>query len=148
MITFTIDPWQVVQLIVAVVLPVLVGLVTTRTTSPGLKAVLLATLAVLSSLGTEALAANEAGEVYDLGQGLIFGLGTFIVAVAMHYGLWKPTGTSSAVQGVGESDKELTDVTEIDPAEEPTAYDEADPGEVPGDWSGADSDTVDYRAEH
>lgn len=147
MIAFTIDPWQVVQLIVAVVLPVLVGLVTTRTTSPGLKAVLLAGLAVVSSLGTEALAANEAGQTYDLGQGLIFGLGTFIVAVAMHYGLWKPTGTSSAVQGVGESDKELTDTTEIDPAEEPTAYDEADPAEVPGDWSGADSDTVDYRAE-
>ena len=67
MITFTIDPWQVVQLVVAVVLPVLVGLVTTRTTSPGLKAVLLAALAVVSSLGTEALAANEAGQTYDLG---------------------------------------------------------------------------------
>lgn len=148
MITFTIDPWQVVQLIVAVVLPVLVGLVTTRTTSPGLKAVLLAGLAVVSSLGTEALAANESGQVYDLGQGLIFGLGTFIVAVAMHYGLWKPTGTSGLVQAVGESDKELTDATEIDPAEEPTAYDEADPADIPGDWSGADSDDVDYRAEH
>lgn len=158
MITFTIDPWQVVQLIVAVVLPVLVGLVTTRTTSPGLKAALLAGLAVLSSLGTEALAANEAGEVYDLGQGLIFGLGTFIVAVAMHYGLWKPTGTSGLVQGVGESDKELTDVTEDDgqtqhtnrvhfaPADvESSAIDEA---ELPGDWSGADSDDVDYEPEH
>ena len=106
MIEFTFDVWQVVQLIVAVVLPVLVGLVTTRTTNPGLKAVLLAGLALATSLGTEALAANDAGVSYDIGTGLVAGLGTFIVAVAMHYGLWKPVGVSAEAQKIGSHDRE------------------------------------------
>lgn len=99
MIAFDVPVIPVLQLVIAVLLPVLVGLVTTRTTSPGRKAVLLAALAVVSSLLTELAAALTAGEVYNLGLALVYGLGTFLVAVATHYGLLKPTGISSAAQG-------------------------------------------------
>lgn len=98
MITFDIPLIPVLQLVLGVVLPVLVGLVTTRATSAGRKAVLLAGLAVVTSLLTELVAALQAGTVYNLGLALVLGLGTFIVAVATHYGLLKPTGVSHAAQ--------------------------------------------------
>jgi phosphotransferase system glucose/maltose/N-acetylglucosamine-specific IIC component len=99
----TFDPtWiQLLSLLVSIVLPLLVGLVTTRTTSASVKALLLAVLAFASGLGTELLAALNAGVSYDLAAGVFSGVATFLVAVGLHYGLWKPTGTSSALQAVG-----------------------------------------------
>ena len=101
MIQFTPDVAQWLNLLVAFVLPILVGLVTTKVTSPGTKALLLATLSLVAGLGAELLAAVNAGVTYDLSQGLFSGAATFLVAVASHYGLWKPTGASSAAQSVG-----------------------------------------------
>lgn len=98
MIAFDVPLIPVLHLILGVVLPVLVGLVTTRATSAGRKAVLLAALSVVTSLLTELIAALQAGTVYNLGLALVLGLGTFIVAVATHYGLLKPTGVSGAAQ--------------------------------------------------
>lgn len=98
MIEFDVPLIPVLQLVLGVLLPVLVGLVTTRTTRAGTKAVLLAALSVLTSLLTELIGALQAGAVYNLGMALVLGLGTFIVAVAAHYGLLKPTGVSGAAQ--------------------------------------------------
>lgn len=98
MIAFDVPLIPVLQLVLGVLLPVLVGLVTTRATSAGRKAVLLAALSVATSLLTELIAALQAGALYNLGLALILGLGTFIVAVATHYGLLKPTGVSTAAQ--------------------------------------------------
>lgn len=98
MIAFDVPLIPVLQLVLGVVLPVLVGLVTTRATSAGRKAVLLAALSVVTSLLTELIGALQAGTVYNLGLALVLGLGTFIVAVATHYGLLKPTGVSVAAQ--------------------------------------------------
>lgn len=99
---FTLDPALVIQLLVSTVLPLAVGLVTKTTTSPGLKAVLLAALALVTSLLTELGQSVTAGTTYDLGQGLLLALPTFLIAVGMHYGLWKATGVSQAAQRVGE----------------------------------------------
>lgn len=101
MIEFNIDLAQVIGLLIGVVLPVLVGLVTTRVTNSGVKAALLAGLSLLTNLLTEFVAALNAGTPYDLGSALVAGLGTFIVAVALHLGLWKPTGVTAAVQNTG-----------------------------------------------
>ena len=103
MIEFNIPLFQVFTLLAAVVFPLLVGLVTKRATDPGRKAVLLAALSVLISLCTELGAALEAGTTYNLGMALLTGLGSFLVAVAMHYGLWKPTGVADKLQAVGDS---------------------------------------------
>lgn len=99
-IAFTLDPALVIGLLVSTVLPLLVGLVTTRVTSGGIKAVLLAALALVTSLLTELGVAVSNGTTYDLGQGLLLAIPTFLIAVGMHYGLWKPTTASAKVQNV------------------------------------------------
>lgn len=105
MIEFTIEPALVIQLLVSTVLPLLVGLVTKVTTSAGTKAVLLAALALVTSLLTELGAAIAGGVAYDLGQGILLALPTFLIAVGLHYGLWRPVGASEAAQRVGDPDK-------------------------------------------
>jgi hypothetical protein len=99
-IEFTL-PWPLILgMVVSTILPILVGLVTTRVTNSGLKAVLLAALSAVTGLGTELLAAINSGTTYDLGNGLIFALTSFAIAVSLHYGLWKPTTVSAKAQNV------------------------------------------------
>ena len=100
-VAFTLDPLAVVQLCIAFVLPVLVGLVTTRVTSSGAKAWLLALLSLVTSLLVELARALTESVTYDLGVALLIALPAFVVSVATHYGLWKPTGISGAAQDVG-----------------------------------------------
>ncbi|MFI2568929.1 hypothetical protein ACH473_10730 [Cellulosimicrobium funkei] len=100
-VAFTLDPLAVVQLCIAFVLPVLVGLVTTRVTSSAAKAWLLALLSLLTSLLVELARALTEAVTYDLGVALLISLPAFVVSVATHYGLWKPTGVSGAAQDVG-----------------------------------------------
>lgn len=101
MITFDIPLLQVLVLVGGVVLPLLVGLVTTRQTDPGKRAILLAVLAVAAQLITELVKALETGTPYNIGTGLLLGLGTFLIAVGTHYGFWKPQGVSAKVIDVG-----------------------------------------------
>lgn len=98
MIFVEVEPVQVITLLVAVIFPVLVGLVTTRVTEPGRKAMFLAGLTVLAGLGSELTAALTNQTPYNLGAALLTAFGAFIVAVAMHYGLWKPTGVAGRAQ--------------------------------------------------
>lgn len=100
-ITFDLEPGLIVGLLVTTVLPLLVGLVTKSNTSSGVKAALLAGLAALTGIGTELLVSIQAGTPYDLGTGLVFAVASFITSVGLHYGLYKPTGTTAAVQEVG-----------------------------------------------
>lgn len=98
MIEFNVDPQLIITLLVGTVLPLLVGLVTKVTTSGGVKAVLLAALSLASSLLTELGVAIANGVPYDLGAGLLVALPTFLVAVGLHFGLWKPVGAAEAAQ--------------------------------------------------
>lgn len=100
-ISFDLSPALIVGLLVATVLPLLVGLVTKTVTNPGIKAGLLAALAAITGLGTELLASIQAGTTYDLGTGIVLALTSFLVAVGIHFGIWKPTGATEAVQAVG-----------------------------------------------
>jgi protein-S-isoprenylcysteine O-methyltransferase Ste14 len=88
MIAFDMDLVAVIQFVLAVVLPLVVGIVTTRAQSPAFKAVTLAFLALLTSLGTELAQTLAEGGTYDLGEALLRLGGTFVVAVAMHFGVW------------------------------------------------------------
>ncbi|MUG03533.1 hypothetical protein ECC01_21315 [Bacillus tequilensis] len=100
--TFSIDPALVIQLLISTVLPLLVGLVTTRVTDSSVKAWLLAGLSLVTSLVVELGDHLATGTTYDIGQGLLLALPTFLIAVGLHYGIYKPTGTSEALQRVGE----------------------------------------------
>lgn len=93
---FTIDLAAVVQLLVAFILPVIVGLVTTKVTNGGTKAWLLAGLTLVTSLLVELGRTLAEGATYDLGVALLTALPAFVISVSSHYGLWKPTGVSAA----------------------------------------------------
>lgn len=100
-VVFTFDPGTVVQLILAVVLPILVGLVTTRVTRASVKSWLLAGLTLVTSLFVELARAISDGTTYDVGIALLAAIPAFAISVASHYGLWKPAGVSGAAQDFG-----------------------------------------------
>jgi hypothetical protein len=100
-IQFHFDVVQILGLLSGIVLPLIVGLVTSRVTAPGVKATILAALAVVISLLTEISAALTSHTAYNLGNALLVALGTFLVSVGIHYGLWKPTTVSAKLQAVG-----------------------------------------------
>ena len=102
MIEFDIpDLALILGLVVSVVLPLLVGLVTKVSTSSNMKAVLLALLAAVNGVIVEVVAALNSGEVFNLGTALVLALGSFLVAVGLHFGIYKPTGTSEKLQQIG-----------------------------------------------
>lgn len=100
MFVFTIDPASVIQLLLAVVLPLVVGLVTTRVTKGSVKAWLLASLTLVSTILTGIGTAIANHVTFDLGVALLAAIPSFITSVAMYYGLWKPTGIGGAAQDV------------------------------------------------
>lgn len=91
----TLDNAYWIGLVVSVVLPVLVGLVTTRITHAGAKAVLLLALSTLNGLLVEY--ANP-GPGYDLGTATVLALVSFATGVLAHFGLWKPSGVAGKAQ--------------------------------------------------
>lgn len=98
MVTFTLDAAQTVQLILTVIMPIVVGLITTKTTSSGAKAWLLAGTTLLTSILTGLYDAIINAGVFDLGFALLAAIPAFAISVATHYGLWKPTGVSEKAQ--------------------------------------------------
>ncbi|MGA5497686.1 hypothetical protein ACPCSP_25315 [Streptomyces cinereoruber] len=93
--TITLDAAYWYGLVIAFVLPVLVGLVTTRVTSPGTKAVLLLALSAVESFFVE-LAAAEPG--WDASPALVLTFVSFVMGTAAHFGLWKPVGVAQRAQ--------------------------------------------------
>lgn len=87
------DKVQLLSLLIGVVLPILVGVVTTEVTSGGVKAVLLAFLSAVAGVLTDVAAGG-----FDLKTSLVNWLVVFLVAVATHFGFWKPTGVTPFVQ--------------------------------------------------
>ena len=83
-------------LAISVVLPVLVGLVTTRVVHAGTKAVLLLALTALTGFLVELAGPHPDG--YDIGTAVVLTLVSFGTAVLSHFGLWKPTGVSGKAQ--------------------------------------------------
>lgn len=100
-ILFQPDLLGILTFAVAVLLPVIVGLITTRVTSPGLKAVLLAVASLITSIATSWISAIQNGAPFDLYQALLTFGGVFLVAVASHFGFWKPTGVAEKAQSAG-----------------------------------------------
>lgn len=82
---------QVASLLIGVFLPILVGFVTKEVTSPTTKSLLLLALSAVSGFLTEFV--NSADFVWQ--QALLSTIVTFVIGVATHYGLWKPTGVSA-----------------------------------------------------
>lgn len=99
-IVFSVDPSLAVQLVLAVLLPIAVGLVTTHVTAGSTKAWLLAGLTLVTSLVTQLASAMANNVAFDLGVALLATIPAFAISVATYYGLWKPTGVADAAQDV------------------------------------------------
>ncbi|MEY9837455.1 hypothetical protein [Streptacidiphilus sp. EB103A] len=91
----TLDLAYWLGLVTAVILPVLVGLVTTKVTSSGIKAVLLLALSTANGFVLE-VADHPSG--FRLGTAAILSVVTFGTGVLSHFGLWKPVGLSARLQ--------------------------------------------------
>lgn len=85
---------QLISLLIGAVLPLLVGLVTNQETNPAVRAVLLLALAAVTGFLSTLLGAINGHQAFDLFTAVITALGTFISGVGLHFGFWKPTGTS------------------------------------------------------
>lgn len=97
------DPAQVISLLVGVVLPLVTGLFTRVNTSPGVKSVVLLLLSGITSLLAEFAQTLTAHTAFDWGSALLAAIGTFLVGVGMHFGIWKAVGASQAMQRIGSS---------------------------------------------
>jgi hypothetical protein len=95
------DTYQWLNVVVSVALPLLVGLLTKQSWNRNLKAVLLLAVAALSAGITDLITAGTFDNWKTiLGQTAI----NWLVAVAVHYHLWKPTGVSETVADIGVTD--------------------------------------------
>lgn len=91
-VVFSLDLAIVIQIVLAVFLPILVGLVTTRVTKGSIKAWLLAGLTLVTSVLTQLGQAIASNTPFDIGLALLAVIPAFAISVATYYGLWKPTG--------------------------------------------------------
>jgi hypothetical protein len=96
---------MVLWLAVTVVMPVAVGLVTKISTPPAVRSVLLLGLSLANGLLSEALAA---GDGYDWRKAITQAVVAFVIAVAAHFGFWRPTGVAAAALAVGSGPQPLS----------------------------------------
>lgn len=94
--TVNLDQAYWLGLLVSVILPVLVGLVTTRVTHAGTKAVLLLALSTTTGFVTEFAGPHDAG--YSVGTAAVLALVSFGTGVLSHFGFWKPVGVAGRAQ--------------------------------------------------
>lgn len=93
MLNIGLDNWN---LLAAVVLPILVGIVTKKEANPAVKSVVLLVLSAVNGLVMAAV--NNAGLLSS--EALRAGLVSLVISVALHYGVFKPTGVTDAAQNV------------------------------------------------
>lgn len=94
---------QMLSFLIGTVLPLLVGLVTNWSTRPAVRAVLLLFLSAVTSVLTELLDALTNHTPFAVWPVVFTALGTFLIGVGMHFGLWKPTNTSDKLIAVGSN---------------------------------------------
>jgi hypothetical protein len=83
------------QVVLGIVIPALVGLVTTKLTNPAVKSLLLMFFTVLGTFGAQVADAAVAQRKFELVSTLVAAAGTYVLAICVHYGFLKPTGVSA-----------------------------------------------------
>jgi hypothetical protein len=102
-IAMTLDPGVLVSFLIGTVLPLLVGLVTKVQTHPGIKAILLAILTIITSVLTQLVPVLQNGGQFPFWTAMIGAIGTYAVSQSTHAGIWKNTGITAALQAVGSN---------------------------------------------
>jgi hypothetical protein len=99
------------SLVITIVLPILVGLVTRRSTSAGVKATLLLALSAVNAVLSAWLQAENTNAVFEWIPVVYSTAVNFVIAVAVHFGLYKPAGVSDAAQRSLVKDRPAVDRT-------------------------------------
>jgi len=95
------DLYQVLNIVVSALLPLLVGVLTKASWNRNLKAVLLLALAAISAGVTDLITAGTLeGWKLLLEQTAV----NWLIAVAVHFHLWKPTGVADQLATIGVTD--------------------------------------------
>jgi hypothetical protein len=98
---FEMNTRGLIALAIQFVIPLLVGLVTKQSWSPGLKAVLLLAFTAITQF---LVAWSDSGDTFRW-QTVAYSIGIgFVVSVAVHFGLWRPVGAADAVADSGVKD--------------------------------------------
>lgn len=92
--TYELQAWA---LVVSVLLPMVVGFTTKASWPSAARAVLLLALATITSLVEQIIAAGGINGVAGIGDVLVGALVSFVIAVAMHFGIYKSTGISDTL---------------------------------------------------
>jgi hypothetical protein len=93
MIIWNVDWVMVLTFVVATLLPLLVAIVSTKLTDGKTKGILLAVLALATSILSGILDALVSGGTYDVGKQLVVLLGVFAWSVASYFGVWRAKGS-------------------------------------------------------
>lgn len=89
-------PLQWLNVAVNLILPMVVALVTHRTAEGWLKSVTLLVLSAVSGFGLSVIEAYQAHVPPDLGVSAWNALVGLIIAVGVHFGVWKPIGATGS----------------------------------------------------
>lgn len=101
--TTTITTVQIVTTLIAVISPIIVGLITKASTSSQVKAILLLTISALNGIG-QGFLDNPAGTTWDWHQALYGAIIAWVIGVATHFGLWKvPNKEGTSVSSKAQS---------------------------------------------
>jgi hypothetical protein len=92
----SLDATQIVSLLVAVVAPLVVGLLTKSSTSKNIKAIALAAIAAAIGVANGFLATPH--DKWSWSVAIVNGVIAWVVAVAVHFGFWKPVGATEVAQ--------------------------------------------------
>lgn len=102
---FEMNTRGLVALALQFVLPLLVGLVTKRSWPDGWKATLLLALSAFTQFLVAFQDAITSAEQFHWQVWVYNTVIGFVIAVAVHFGLWKPTGASDSAQDTLINDK-------------------------------------------
>lgn len=91
---------QLVSAAVGTLLPIVVALITARVADGATKALTLLALAALSGVLTELGDALAAGTPWEWQQSVYAAVLAYVVAVASHFGLWKPAAVTGSGGGI------------------------------------------------
>ncbi|AMM44363.1 hypothetical protein KITKAT_2 [Arthrobacter phage Kitkat] len=104
MLVFEVDWVKIIQFLLGAVLPGLVGLVTKKSTDGAKKAILLLTLALVQGLLGQILDAMVNHTLLNIGEALLVGLASWILAVLAYYQIYVKTGAADQLQGMLNKD--------------------------------------------
>ena len=88
------DQWAALNLAVQFILPLLVGLVTTKETNREVQFFLLGLLTLLATIGSQVAQDHASGAAINVVQVVVAAIVNFLISILAHYNIWKPTNLS------------------------------------------------------